>query len=78
MAMTALSKRNPSLTTSQNITTYFGCKGSFMHLIPGFQLLRAGDANKCPHCGEEVTDLSHTPVGQAYFAFHRPDLGAQQ
>jgi hypothetical protein len=40
--------------------------------------LQAGDITKCPQCGAEVYDATDTPVGQAYFAFSRPDLGTQQ
>ena len=63
------------LDTSQQIKHVFGCAGEPMHLTPGFKLLQSGDITRCPDCGAQVHDVSDTPIGQAYLAFGRPDLG---
>lgn len=76
--LSELKRQNPTLTTSQNIQHVYGCRGSFMHLIPGFALLRAGNANVCPYCGAAVADMTHSPVGKAYLEQAGFDLGAQQ
>ena len=67
---------NPSLTTSQNINHIYGCNGPTMHLTYGIYLLRT-NSNRCQECGYEVSDVTDTPVGQAYKAFARLDLGSQ-
>jgi hypothetical protein len=48
-----------------------------MHVTPGVKLLRAGDITHCPvpECGAPIHDITDTPLGQAYMAFARPDLG---
>ena len=71
-------KKPNLLDTSQRIYHIFGCDGSFMHLTPGQSLLQTGNATRCPYCGATVRDMTDTPIGQAYFAQARPDLGAQQ
>ena len=68
-------KTKPRMDTSQRINHVFACQGTPMHLTPGYKLLRAGDISKCPDCGQDVYDASETPVGQAYIAFARIDLG---
>lgn len=67
----------PPMDTSQRIFHVFGCTGSPMHVYSGFVLLRAGDIKKCPDCARPVVDITDTPLGQAYFAFTRPDLSAR-
>jgi hypothetical protein len=65
------------MDTSQQLRHVFGCLGSTMHVMPGFRLLRAGDITHCPvpECGAPIHDITDTPLGQAYMAFARPDLG---
>ena len=63
------------MDTSQQINHVFGCQGPTLHINPGFVLLRNGDIHKCPDCGADVYDASDTPVGRAYIAFGRIDLG---
>lgn len=67
----------PTLNTSQNIRHVFGCKGTPLHVTLGKQLLQTNSL-RCPYCGAEVSDITKSPLGQAYFAFARPDLGVQQ
>lgn len=67
----------PTLNTSQKIRHVFECDGFPHHVHPGFVLLRT-DSLRCPDCGETVHDVTNAPLGQAYFAFARFDLGAQQ
>lgn len=66
---------NQNMDTSQQIRHVFGCRGSTMHIHPGIVLLRKGDATRCADCGAPVQDITDTPVGQAYIAFARLDLG---
>jgi hypothetical protein len=63
------------MDTSQQIKHVFACRGSSMHIHPGFVLLRKGDIDHCPDCGADVYDVTDTPIGKAYFAYTRPDLG---
>ena len=67
--------RSNHMDTSQKINHVFGCQGTTLHITPGFKLLASGDASKCPQCGAETFDATNTPVGQAYIAFGRIDLG---
>lgn len=62
-----------TLNTSQRIQHVYGCTGETMHVHPGQALLLTSRLT-CPTCGAEVTDITNTPLGQAYFAFARPDL----
>ena len=71
-------KKPDLLNTSQKIFHVFGCVGNELHVTSGFALLASGKGSVCPKCGAEVTDITHTPLGQAYFAFGRPDLGVHQ
>jgi len=68
---------NAALDTSKRILHVFACTGLPSHVHPGFALLITGKL-VCPTCGASVADITHTPLGQAYFAFARPDLGVQQ
>jgi hypothetical protein len=63
------------MDTSQRINHVFGCQGTTLHITPGFKLLQSGDLTRCPECGADVFDATNTPVGQAYIAFGRIDLG---
>lgn len=65
------------LSTSQRLLHVFICEGTHSHVHPGLALLTIGKP-KCPTCGAEVKDITDTPLGQAYFAFARPDLGAKR
>lgn len=77
--MNGLPNNHPNhMNTSQRIYHVFGCNGSQFHITPGFALLRTPNANVCPQCGASVEDITSTPVGRAYFAFTRPDLGGVQ
>jgi len=71
-------KQSKHLNTSQQVRHAYGCSGPVLHVTPGISLLRAGDITKCPQCGASVADITDTPLGQAYLAFARPDLGPQQ
>jgi hypothetical protein len=69
-------KKQPTMNTSQKIMHVFACRNQEkQHYHPGLALLRAGDIEHCPTCGEEVYDATDTPAGMAYFAHARPDLG---
>jgi len=72
-----MSDQSNSMDTSTKIKHVFACRGKGFHLTPGFKLLQSGDITKCPVCGAEVYDATDTPIGQAWFAFSRPDLGEQ-
>ena len=63
------------MDTSRRINHVFACQGGSMHITPGFKLLASGNTNKCPQCGADVYDATDTPVGKAYIAFGRIDLG---
>lgn len=63
-----------ALSTLTKIFSVFGCKGQTLHVMSGLQILRAFNGYVCPHCGAEIEDISGTPVGKAFFAWHRPDL----
>lgn len=67
----------PTLDTSQEIRHVFICNGEEKHLSPGFALLRTSRL-VCPSCGADVTDVTGSPVAQAYYAFTRPDLWRKQ
>lgn len=67
----------PHMDTSQRIRHVYACNGTPLHVTSGFQLLQTNSL-RCPYCGAEVSDITKTPLGQAYFAFARPDLGVQQ
>jgi hypothetical protein len=69
---------NQLLDTAQRIYSVFVCQGNPAHVAPGFALRAADGKCVCPTCGADVTDITETPLGQAYFAFARPDLGTQQ
>lgn len=71
-------KNKPALDTSQELRHVFACRGETMHITPGTELLKRGDANTCPQCGATLYDATDTPVGRSYFAFVRQDLGVQQ
>jgi hypothetical protein len=73
----AENNRKPSkhMDTSQQIKHVFGCQGPELHITPGFKLLQSDDPSKCPQCGADVYDATNTPLGQAYIAFGRIDLG---
>jgi hypothetical protein len=77
MEATMPTDKKPTFDTSQRIFHVFGCTGPFMHLVPGFAVLQTNSSH-CPYCGADVQDVTNTPVGKAYFAQTRPDLGAQQ
>lgn len=68
-------RSQPSMDTSQKLKHVFGCAGPTMHLMPGFRLLQSSYPGRCPECGAEVYDATNTPIGQAYLAFTRSDLG---
>ncbi len=63
------------MDTSQKINHVFSCNGPTMHMHPGIVLLQHGDLKHCPDCGALVYDATDTPVGRAYIAFARLDLG---
>lgn len=63
------------MDTSQQLKHVFGCLGPELHITPGFKLLQSADPTKCPQCGADVYDATNTPVGEAYVAFGRADLG---
>lgn len=66
------------LTTSQNIRHVYICNGKQQkHIHPGFVLLRT-KALICPTCGAAVTDITGSPVAQAYSDFARFDLAGPQ
>jgi transcription initiation factor IIE alpha subunit len=65
------------LDTAQRIYSVFGCKGPNMHVTSGFALRATDNKCVCPACGADVTEITDTPLGQAYFAFARPDLTQQ-
>lgn len=65
----------PLLDTNHRINHVYGCRGTTLHLTPGFKLLQSGQIKKCPQCGAELYDATNTPVGQYYIAFARADLG---
>lgn len=69
--------KNPTtnMDTSTKFKHVFGCQGKTLHLTPGYLLLRSADPRKCPDCGADVFDATDTPVGAAYIAFARIDLG---
>lgn len=70
-------QNKPSLLdTSKRLLHVFACTGPTTHVHPGFAILVTGKLT-CPTCGAEVTDITETPLGKAYFAFGRPDLGAK-
>jgi len=71
-------KKTNLLNTSQRIFHVFACSGKELHVTSGFALLASGKGSVCPKCGAAVEDITHTPLGKAYFAFARPDLGVQQ
>lgn len=73
--MAGTSTTQPHMNTSQKISHVYACLGAVYHVTPGFQLLRSGDIKHCPTCGAQVFDATDTPVGQAYIAFARIDLG---
>lgn len=41
-------------------------------------LLKKDNKRVCPACESDVDVITHTPLGRAYFAFVRPDLGNDQ
>lgn len=73
--MAAIPTQPNHMDTSQRIHHVYACHGQPMHVHPGFVLLRKGDIKHCPTCGAEVYDTTNTPLGQAYIAFARIDLG---
>lgn len=64
------------LDTSKRILHVFACTGTTVHVFPGTEIAKVGKM-ECPTCGKPVADATDTPLGQAYFAFARPDLGKQ-
>ena len=68
-----------NMTTSQRIYHIFACTGTPTHVHTGTALLKSGDAKTCPvpGCNKPVADITNTPLGQSYFAFARPDMGAR-
>lgn len=69
-----MSKLLNTITTMTRILSVFGCAGNTFHVVSGLALLRAMNGYVCPYCGAEVHDITDTPVGRYYHAFHRPDL----
>lgn len=69
-----LDKLSETLNTATKIFSVFGCAGPTFHVSSGLSVLRAGNGYVCPQCGAEIRDISNTPVGQQFFAWHRPDL----
>jgi len=69
---------NQLLDTAKRIYSVFACQGNPVHVAPGFALRAEGGKCVCPTCGASVTEITETPLGKAYFAFVRPDLGTQQ
>ena len=74
--MTRQTKPN-LLDTSKRILHVFACGGVPAHVHPGLVLIMAVNGYVCPTCGGPVADITDTPLGEAYFAFARPDLGAR-
>lgn len=60
-----------------NAEKVFGCEGRILHVTPGEFLLKTGAGYLCPTCHTPVKDISHTLLGQSYWAFARTDLGKQ-
>lgn len=56
----------------------FGCSGPRMHVHFAKSLHKSPAGYSCPQCGAPVNDITEAPVGQAYFAFGRPDLAKTQ
>ncbi len=68
---------NKLFSTSQRILHVFICDGPKAHVHPGFEISRIGKM-ECPICGASIRDVTDEPIGQSYFAFARPDLGAKK
>jgi hypothetical protein len=66
------------LDTSKRIFHVFSCEGRPSHISSGFALLVSGNGLSCPTCHKGVKDITDTPLGKAYFAFGRPDLGRSE
>lgn len=66
------------LDTAKRIFSVFACDGNPMHVHSGLAVLVSGNQFTCPTCNATMKDITKTPIGKAYFAFHRPDLGAKQ
>lgn len=63
-----------TLTTVTKLMHVFGCKGTPMHISSGLHILRVGRGYVCPECGNELLDITNSPVGRVWFAHVRPDL----
>lgn len=70
-----MSNTDTHSSTSIQLRHVFACQGKQMHLNTGTRLLQKGSIDKCPDCGAPVYDATNTPVGMAFFAHARPDLG---
>jgi len=69
-----MTDKAPLLNTSQRIMHVYICAGLTPHVHTGIAIARHGKF-ECPTCKAEIRDATNTPVGQAFFAHTRPDLG---
>ena len=64
----------PLLNTSQRIQHVYICNGTPQHVHTGIAITRHGKF-ECPTCKAEIRDATDDPIGKAFFAFTRTDLG---
>jgi len=69
-----MKNKNPLLSTSQRIMHVYICNGTTQHVHTGIAITRHGKF-ECPTCKAEIRDATNDPIGKAFFAMARPDLG---